>query len=100
MKTQQKTRPDKKPPNPFESWSSPHPFYRVAALIGLVSGVAGWVLASTRPGIWIPVCAASAVLFGLLGVRSSYRAASLLGFIMGMFLLPNAATTVLRLIRG
>jgi hypothetical protein len=81
-------------------WASPHPFYKAAAFIGLICGIAGWVLASTRPGVLVPVCATSAILFGLLGVRSSFRSLGLLGFIMGMFLLPNAVSTVLHVIHG
>jgi len=100
MRPKQAAPPEGKPNQPFAGWASPHPFFRVAALVGLVAGIAGWVLASTRPGILIPVCAVSAILFGVLGVRSPYRSLGLLGFIMGMFLLPNAASTVLRLIHG
>ncbi len=64
------------------------------------SGVLGWVVASTYPGPLVPVCSVLAIVSGVLGVRSKLRTPGLIGFIMGMFLLPNAISTVLHLLRG
>lgn len=75
----------------------PRLFFTVAGILGLVFGIMGWVLASTYPGVLIPVCAVLAIILGLLGVRSKMRSLGLIGFVMGMFLLPNAITTLIRM---
>ncbi len=77
--------------------SDPRLLFLVCAVVGLCSGVVGWAMASTHPGPVVPVCAILAILAGLLGVRSKLRSLGLLGFVMGMFLLPTAISTLIRL---
>ena len=60
-------------------------------------GILGWVMASTYPGVVVPLSALLAIVFGLLGVRSRFRSIGLIGFVMGMFLLPNAIMTLMHL---
>jgi len=54
-------------------------------------------MASINPGWMVPVCSVISILAGLLGVRSRLRSLAVIGFIMGMFLLPNAVNTVIRM---
>jgi len=82
---------------PISISDDPRRFFTLASIFGLGLGIAGWVLASTHPGILVPVCACLAIVFGLLGVRSKLRSLGLIGFVMGMFLLPNAVSTLIRI---
>ena len=73
------------------------PVFRACSVTALVAGVIGWTIASVNPGWMVPVCSVVSILAGLLGVRSKLRTIGLIGFIMGMFLLPNAVSAVLHL---
>ena len=82
---------------PISVPDDPRWFFTFASIFGLGLGIAGWVLASTYTGILVPVCACLAIVFGLLGVRSKLRSLGLIGFVMGMFLVPRAITTLIRI---
>ena len=75
----------------------PRPVFLACSVTALVAGVVGWTMASIRPGWMVPVCCVVSILAGLLGVRSKLRTIGLIGFVMGMFLLPNAVNAVIRL---
>jgi hypothetical protein len=70
------------------------------AFVALVAGVVGWAVASIYTSWLVPVCSVIAILGGILGVRSRVRTIALIGFVMGMFLLPNAVNTVIALLRA
>ena len=73
------------------------PVFLAFSVTALVAGVVGWTMASVNPGWIVPVCSVVSILAGLLGIRSRLRTVGLIGFVMGMFLLPNAVNTVIRL---
>lgn len=81
-----------------EQCPDPHPVFVASALVALVTGILGWVMASLSPGWIVPVCSFSSIVFGILGVRSKLRSVSVVSFVMGMFLLPNGIHTILRLL--
>jgi len=85
------------PSGKSEFVSDPRPVFLACSVTALVAGVVGWIMASIIPGWMVPICSAVSILAGLLGVRSKLRTVGLIGFIMGMFLLPNAVNTVIRL---
>jgi hypothetical protein len=76
------------------------PVFLACSVVALVAGVVGWAVASIYTSWLVPVCSVIAILAGLLGVRSRVRTIALLGFVMGMFLLPNAVNTVFALLGG
>ena len=78
--------------------SDPRPVFLACSLIALVAGIFGWTVASVNPGWIVPVCSVISIFAGLLGVRSRLRSLSVIGFVMGMFLLPNALTIVIGLV--
>ena len=80
--------------------SDPRPVFTICAASALCAGVIGWVTASAYPSLIVPVCAVFAVVGGLLGVRSKLRSLGLVGFIMGMFLLPVAVSIILDTVRS
>ena len=75
----------------------PRPVFLACSVTALVAGIIGWTMASINPGWIVPVCSVVSILAGLLGVRSKLRSVGLIGFVMGMFLLPKAVNTVIRL---
>ena len=77
----------------------PRPVFLVFSAAALAAGIIGWTMASINPGWVVPICSVISILAGLLGLRSSLRMVGLIGFVMGMFLLPNAVNTVIRLLR-
>jgi len=85
------------PPPSREYVIDPRPVFLACSLVALAAGVVGWTMASVNPGWIVPVCSVIAILAGLLGVRSKLRSLGVIGFIMGMFLLPNAVNTVIAL---
>ena len=86
------------PSSAIEFIANPHPAFLACSVIALVAGIVGWTMASITTGWLIPICSVVAILTGLLGVRSKLRSLGLIGFVMGMFLLPNAIGTVIRLL--
>jgi len=86
------------PSDSEEQTTDPRPVFMASSIIAVLAGILGWVMASISPGWIVPVCSFAGILFGVLGVRSRLRSVSVVGFVMGMFLLPNAINTILRLI--
>ena len=86
------------PSSAIEFIANPHPAFLACSVVALVAGIVGWTMASMTIGWLVPVCSVVAILTGLLGVRSKLRSLGLIGFVMGMFLLPNAIGTVIRLL--
>ena len=86
------------PSNAIEFIANPHPAFLACSVVALVAGIVGWTMASIYPGWLVPICSVVAITCGLLGVRSKLRSVGLIGFVMGMFLLPNAVNTVIRLL--
>ncbi len=83
--------------HPREFVPDPRPVFLASGVAALAAGVLGWALAAVLPQWPVPVCTVVAILGGLLGVRSRLHTVSLIGFVMGMFLLPNAVNIVIRL---
>jgi len=81
-----------------ESIADPRPVFLACSVTALVAGIIGWAAASIYPGWLVPACSFAAILAGLLGLRSRLHSLGLIGFVMGMFLLPNAITTIIRLL--
>ncbi len=86
------------PASAIEFIANPHPAFLACSVVALVAGIVGWVMASIHLGWLVPVCSVVAILTGLLGVRSKLRSLGLIGFVMGMFLLPNAVGTLIQLL--
>jgi len=84
--------------SPREFMADPRPVFLACSAVALAAGIIGWAMASIHPGWSVPVCSVVAILGGLLGVRSRLRTVALLGFVMGMFLLPNAVSIVFQLL--
>ena len=78
--------------------ADPRPVFLVCSVLALVAGIVGWIIASTYPGWLVPICSFVAILSGLLGVRSKLRSLGLIGFVMGMFLLPRAILALIRVL--
>ena len=85
------------PPPSQEVMIDPRPVFLACSLVALAAGVIGWTMASVNPGWIVPVCSVIAILAGLLGVRSKLRSLGVIGFVMGMFLLPNAVNITIQL---
>ncbi|MCK4571215.1 hypothetical protein KAT84_04605 [Candidatus Bipolaricaulota bacterium] len=86
------------PSSAIEFIANPHPAFLACSVVALLAGIVGWTMASMITGWLIPICSVVAILTGLLGVRSKLRSLGLIGFVMGMFLLPNAVNTVICLL--
>jgi len=82
----------------IESIADPRPVFLVCSVVALLAGIVGWVMATTYPGWLVPLCSFVAILSGLLGVRSKLRSLGVIGFVMGMFLLPSAISTLIRIL--
>ena len=82
----------------IDRWADPRPFFTASSITGLMLAIGGWVLASTVTTWLVLVCAIAAIVFGLLGVRSKLRSLGVIGFVMGMFLLPSAISTLIRVL--
>jgi len=81
-----------------DRWTDPRPIFTAFSIAGLMSGIGGWVIASIFTTWLVLVCAIAAIVFGLLGVRSKLRSLGLIGFVMGMFLLPNGISALIRML--
>jgi len=81
----------------IQSIADPRPVFLACSVVALVAGVVGWTIASIYPGWLVPICSIVSILAGLLGVRSRLRSLRLIGFVMGMFLLPNGIATLIRM---
>ncbi len=84
--------------DPIEFIADLRPIFLVCSVVALIAGIVGWAMASTYPGWLVPTCSFVAILSGLLGVRSKLRSLGLIGFVMGMFLLPRAISTLIRML--
>ena len=82
----------------IDRWSDPRAVFTASSITGLIFGIGGWVLASAFTTWLVLACAIAAIVFGLFGVRSKLRSLGLIGFVMGMFLLPSAISTLIRLL--
>ena len=85
------------PSGAIQSIADPRPVFLACSVVALVAGIVGWTVASMYPGWLVPICSVVSILAGLLGVRSRLRSLGLIGFVMGMFLLPNGIATLIRM---
>ena len=73
------------------------PVFLVCAALSIAAGILGWAIAALYPTWFVPILSLTSVLGGLLGVRSRWRSIALIGFVMGMFLLPRAVSIAIAL---
>jgi len=76
------------------------PAFLGCAALSLAAGIIGWAMATVYPTWIVPACSLTSILGGILGTRSRLRSFALIGFVMGMFLLPRAVNIVLVLLKA